>query len=178
MKSLSPITSFRTKQRLLDKLLGFVHARLDANYLTKNAGRLKKVPRQKSQQALYRIQGVYVKINPLLSVGTLNTDDCGFSRPSSGRRGKNRAVGLLKESVLDGPISGHLRLPVFRNGYEELLRARRRRHRWREREGKLYDRHRFLAKDRHAEGKTRHGMRRAARRGLVSVAIQVYRYRW
>lgn len=60
------------------------------------------------------------------------------------------------------------------NGYEELLRARRRRHKWREREKDLYNRHRFLAEGSHAEGKTRHGMRRASRRGLANVAIQVY----
>jgi transposase len=60
------------------------------------------------------------------------------------------------------------------DGYEALLRARRRRHKWREREKALYNRHRFLAEGCHAEGKTRHGMRRAVRRGLANVAIQVY----
>lgn len=59
-------------------------------------------------------------------------------------------------------------------GYEALLRARRRRGRWGEREKGLYGRHRFLAEGSHAEAKTLHGMRRAVRRGLSNVAIQVY----
>jgi hypothetical protein len=67
-----------------------------------------------------------------------------------------------------------MRSVLIVNGYEELLRARRRRHKWRGREKDLHTRHRFLAEGGHAEGKTRHGMRRAARRGLANVAIHVY----
>jgi transposase len=59
-------------------------------------------------------------------------------------------------------------------GYEALLRARRGRNRWGEREKELYDRHRFLAEGAHAQCKRLHGMRRASRRGLWNVAIQVY----
>ena len=60
------------------------------------------------------------------------------------------------------------------DGYEALLRARRRRLRWGEREHGLYARHRWRVEGAHAEAKTRHGLRRAVRRGLWNVAIQVY----
>jgi len=63
---------------------------------------------------------------------------------------------------------------VIVDGYEALLRARRR---WRRKdEGlrNLYGRHRWRAEGAHAEGKTRHGLRRAVRRGVDNVAIQAY----
>jgi hypothetical protein len=60
------------------------------------------------------------------------------------------------------------------DGYEALLRARRRRRRWGAVEHGLYARHRWRAEGAHAEAKTRHGLRRAVRRGLGNVAIQAY----
>jgi len=38
----------------------------------------------------------------------------------------------------------------------------------------LYNRHRNLVEGVHGEAKTQHGLRRAVRRGLFNVAIQVY----
>ena len=56
----------------------------------------------------------------------------------------------------------------------KLLRARRRRRRWDEATQGIYTRHRWGVEGVHAEAKTRHGLRRAVRRGLSNVAIQVY----
>lgn len=58
--------------------------------------------------------------------------------------------------------------------YESLLRARRYRARWGPRELEHYARHRWRVEGAHGEAKTRHGLRRAVRRGLDNVAIQVY----
>jgi len=60
------------------------------------------------------------------------------------------------------------------DGYEALLRARRRRRRWSEGDVQSYQRHRWRVEGIHGEGKTQHGLRRAVRRGLANVAIQVY----
>jgi transposase len=68
--------------------------------------------------------------------------------------------------------SASSRIIVIGDGYEALLRARRRRRRWSARERDLYARHRWRAEGVHGEAKTRHGLRRAARRGLPNVAIQ------
>ena len=60
------------------------------------------------------------------------------------------------------------------DGYEALLRARRR---WPQRDAatrRLYSRHRWRVEGVHGEAKTQHGLRRAVRRGLWNVAIQVY----
>jgi hypothetical protein len=55
------------------------------------------------------------------------------------------------------------------------LRARRRKLRgWDDHIRRLYDRHRYLVEGIHGEAKTQHGLRRAVRRGLENVAIQVY----
>jgi transposase len=60
-------------------------------------------------------------------------------------------------------------------GYEALLRARRRKNRgWDEETQRIYNQHRNRVEGVHGEGKTQHGLRRAIRRGLVNVAIQVY----
>ena len=60
-------------------------------------------------------------------------------------------------------------------GYEALLRARRRKNRgWDEDTQRVYNRHRVYVEGVHGEGKTQHGLRRALRRGLANVAIQVY----
>jgi len=66
------------------------------------------------------------------------------------------------------------RIIVIGDGYEALLRARRRRRRWASHERGLYARHRWRVEGVHGEAKTQHGLRRAARRGLWNVAIQTY----
>jgi transposase len=60
------------------------------------------------------------------------------------------------------------------DGYEPLLRARRRRLRWDDQDREMYNRHRWLVEGVHGQAKQQHGLRRAARRGLVNVSIQVY----
>ncbi len=67
-----------------------------------------------------------------------------------------------------------VRLIVITDGYESLLRARRR---WQNRDEDMrekYIRHKWRVEGIHGEAKTQHGLRRAARRGLANVAIQVY----
>lgn len=60
-------------------------------------------------------------------------------------------------------------------GYEALLRARRRKARgWDTDTVEAYRRHCWRAEGTHGELKTRHGLRRAVRRGLAQVAIQMY----
>jgi transposase len=59
------------------------------------------------------------------------------------------------------------------DGYEALLRARRRRLHWQE-EHHWYTRHRWRVEGAHGEAKCQHGLRRAVRRGIGNVAIQVY----
>jgi len=66
------------------------------------------------------------------------------------------------------------RIILIGDGYEALLRARRRRPHWDRQTHALYARHRWRAEGVHGEGKTQHGLRRAARRGLANVAIQSY----
>ena len=60
------------------------------------------------------------------------------------------------------------------DGYEALLRARRQRRRWDEATVQTYQRHRWRVGGIHGEAKTQHGLRRAVRRGMSNVAIQVY----
>jgi len=60
------------------------------------------------------------------------------------------------------------------DGYEALLRARRERYRWDDATKDRYRRHRWIVEGVHGEAKTQHGLRRAVRRGLDNVAIQVY----
>lgn len=60
------------------------------------------------------------------------------------------------------------------DGYESLLRARRRRNRWGPEDARIYRRHRWRVEGVHGEAKERHGLRRAVRRGLANVTIQVY----
>jgi transposase len=66
------------------------------------------------------------------------------------------------------------RIIVIGDGYEALLRARRRHRRKNTATHELYCRHRWRAEGVHGEAKTQHGLRRAARRGLWNVAIQAY----
>jgi len=58
--------------------------------------------------------------------------------------------------------------------YEALLRARRRRHHWSKDNHNIYSRHRWRIEGAHSEAKIQHGLRRAVRRGLSNMAIQVY----
>jgi hypothetical protein len=60
-------------------------------------------------------------------------------------------------------------------GYEALLRARRRKARgWNPAWKESYERHKWWVEGRHGEAKVLHGLGRAVRRGRVNVAIQVY----
>jgi hypothetical protein len=61
---------------------------------------------------------------------------------------------------------------VLGNDYPALLRARRRRLNWSERDVDLYRRHRWRVEGAHAEAKSWHGLARAVRRGLGNVRIQ------
>ena len=60
------------------------------------------------------------------------------------------------------------------NGYEAMLRARRRRRKRDKKFTETYIRHRWKIEGIHGEAKTQHGLRRAVRRGLANVAIQAY----
>lgn len=99
-----------------------------------------------------------------------------------GSRGKNgwwyrakaadcRGCPLLERCVSAGVKA---RSVLIVDGYEALLRARRRRRRWDEATQGIYTRHRWRVEGVHAQAKTGHGLRRAVRRGLANVAIQVY----
>lgn len=72
------------------------------------------------------------------------------------------------------PPTGKVRTILIVNHYEALLRARRRKVEWDEATRGWYSRHRWRVEGVHGEAKTQHGLRRAARRGLSNVAIQVY----
>ena len=73
------------------------------------------------------------------------------------------------------PETAKVRVILIVDGYEALLRARRRKNRgWDEDTQRVYNRHRVYVEGVHGEGKTQHGLRRAVRRGLANVAIQVY----
>ena len=67
-----------------------------------------------------------------------------------------------------------VRIVLITDGYESLLRARRR---WQKRDENIkdkYKRHKWRVEGIHGEAKTQHGLRRAVRRGLANVSIQVY----
>ena len=87
-------------------------------------------------------------------------------------RGADCRVCPLRERCV--PPSAKARTIPIAHGFEALLRARRRRLRWGEREYALYRRHRWRVEGVHGEAKTQHGLRRAVRRGLWNVAIQAY----
>lgn len=72
------------------------------------------------------------------------------------------------------PPSARARTILIVDGYEALLRARRRRVCWDEETLHWYKRHRWRVEGIHGEAKTQHGLRRAVRRGLANVAIQVF----
>ena len=78
-----------------------------------------------------------------------------------------------KESCLS-PSRRH-RVIVIVNGYDALLRARRRKLKgWDKETVERYTCHRWRVEGAHGEAKTQHGLRRAVRRGLRNVAIQMY----
>jgi len=79
---------------------------------------------------------------------------------------------LLRETCLPRPHGS--RSVVISDGYAALLRARRQRPRWTEREHALDRRHRWRSEGAHAEVKVQHGLRRAVRRRRWNVAIQAY----
>ena len=66
------------------------------------------------------------------------------------------------------------RVIMISNGYEALLRARRRHREPDKKFRQTYSRHRYQVEGMHGEAKTQHGLRRAVRRGLSNVAIQAY----
>lgn len=72
------------------------------------------------------------------------------------------------------PDSANVRTVLIVDGYEAFMRARRERPRWDEDTRRWYNRHRWRVEGVHGEAKTQHGLRRAVRRGLRNVAIQVY----
>jgi len=72
------------------------------------------------------------------------------------------------------PPTAQVRTVCIVDSYEALLRARRHWSRWDEETWRWYQRHRWQVEGVHGEAKTQHGLRRAVRRGLVNVAIQVY----
>lgn len=63
---------------------------------------------------------------------------------------------------------------VFNVNHPSLLRARRKRLRWGEREARLYQRHRWRVEGVHGEAKSWHGLARAVRRGLDNMRIQAF----
>lgn len=70
--------------------------------------------------------------------------------------------------------SRHARVVVFNVNHPSLLRARRKRLRWGEREACLYQRHRWRVEGVHGEAKTWHSLARAVRRGLDNMRIQAF----
>lgn len=72
------------------------------------------------------------------------------------------------------PSSAKCRSILVVDGYDALLRARRRRERWNQETTEIYNRHRWRVEGTHGEAKTQHGLRRAVRRGLANVSIQAY----
>jgi hypothetical protein len=88
-------------------------------------------------------------------------------------RAKARDCGTCSLRRRCVPLSSKVRTVLIVDGYAALLRARRRRLRW-DAEKYWYSRHRWRVEGVHGEAKTQHGLRRAIRRGLANVAIQVY----
>jgi len=73
------------------------------------------------------------------------------------------------------PAGTKARTVLIVDGYEALLRARRRRAKGWDRETReLYHRHQWRIEGKHGEAKVLHGLRRAVRRGRWNVAIQAY----
>lgn len=72
------------------------------------------------------------------------------------------------------PTAKHRTIRIA-DGYEALTRARRRKLKgWDDETKLLYKRHKWRVEGAHGEAKTQHGLRRAVRRGIDNVAMQVY----
>ena len=70
-------------------------------------------------------------------------------------------------------LSSRSRKLYMADGHASLLRARRKKNRWKEECAAIYTRHRWMIEGRIAEAKMRHGMARAVRRGLSNLNIQL-----
>lgn len=75
-----------------------------------------------------------------------------------------------------GCVNATTGLRVIRivEGFEAMLRARRRHLRRQPEDLRIYNRHRWIVEGRHGEAKTQHGLGRAVRRGLENARIQAY----
>ncbi|MBA7655159.1 IS1182 family transposase ISMno17 [subsurface metagenome] len=82
-----------------------------------------------------------------------------------------RNCSLRKRCISETSAS---RTIMISNGYEALLRARRRHREPDKKFRQTYSRHRWKIEGMHGEAKTQHGLRRAVHRGLANVAIQAY----
>lgn len=78
----------------------------------------------------------------------------------------------LRQRCIKGTTA--TRTIMISNGYEAMLRARRRRRKPDKKFIETYSRHRWKVEGMHGEAKCQHGLRRAVRRGLANVAIQAY----
>lgn len=103
------------------------------------------------------------------------------------RKGRNESPGGWRYAARSAdcqqcPLRAHCfsqgalqKTVVITDGYEALMRARRRKAKgWDAETKEAYSRHRWRVEGAHGEAKTQHGLRRAVRRGLENVAIQVY----
>lgn len=89
-------------------------------------------------------------------------------------RGSTKTCGRcpLREACV--PRTAKVRTILILDGYTALLRARRWRAQWDEVTINWYRRHRWRVEGVHGEAKTQHGLRRAVRRGMAEVSIQVF----
>ena len=78
----------------------------------------------------------------------------------------------LKKRCLSDNVKS--RTIMISNGYQAMLRARRRHRQPDKKFVTTYSRHRWKIEGMHGEAKTQHGLRRAVRRGLANVKIQAY----
>jgi len=89
-------------------------------------------------------------------------------------RGEAKFCGVCPLRKACVPPSVKVRTILIVDGYAALTRARRRHGRLDEAAREQYRRHRWRVEGAHGEAKTQHGLRRAARRGIAEVAIQVF----
>jgi len=89
-------------------------------------------------------------------------------------RGEARTCGACPLRAHCVSSSAKVRTIFIADGHTALLRARRRFARGDPDTDRWYARHRWKVEGVHGEAKTQHGLRRAVRRGIDNVAIQVY----
>jgi len=89
-------------------------------------------------------------------------------------RGEAKSCGVCPLRKACVPPSAKVRTILIVDGYGALTRARRRHGQLDEAARDQYRRHRWRVEGVHGEAKTQHGLRRAARRGIAEVAIQVF----